>query len=167
MKPGIVRLAQALGSCWLKSNHPCLRLSTSSAILKLSRCVWTVASLVFGVAAPVFTVMARGFEWFIVLSKHFCKEKKASSYFILPFCCLRLQCPPSMSFFMSLQEPGEFPFSNHDNRHTLKDISVFSHVSMSEKNRTLWNVQSHYTLKGNHIFSMSCTVGCGAQEVFS
>lgn len=92
------------------------------------------------------------------------RKKKASSYFILPFCCLRLQCPPIVNFFMTLQEPKEFPFSNHDNKHTLKDISVFSHVSMSEKS---WHVQSHCTLKRNHIFSVSCTVGCGAQEVFS
>lgn len=67
MKQGAGRLVQALGSCWLRLNHRCLRLITSGATLntELSRCVWTEDNRAFGM-----------FFFFIVPSKHFLQRKK-------------------------------------------------------------------------------------------
>lgn len=77
--------------------------------------------------------MARGFERFICTIKALLQRKKQPLIFPLHSVVWDYAVLPVWASSCLSQEPRDFPFSYHDNRHTLKDISVFSHVSMRRK----------------------------------
>lgn len=69
------------------------------------------------------------------LWKHFCnKEKHNLALFFIP-------CGPTI-LSVTLQESREFPFSKHDNKQALMDVTIFGSVSMSTF-RKLWKGLIH------------------------
>ena len=72
-------------------------------------------------------------------------------------------CYPTLGSFMSSQDSREFPFSYHDNRRTLRDISLFNHVSMRGEKKSYETLIT--TLQHERRQRRSRTLGCGAKEV--
>lgn len=132
--------------------------------------LWTVDRTVVCGMAVIFFHSGLGL-WKVslhFLSDHFCQEENYLLIWSLSTAFSCDVCIPTWIFScVSLQESREFPFSDHDNKHALKDnISVFTHVSMKRKSGKCSDPSPRYSMKGNHIFSVSCWYlsGCGAPE---